>query len=105
MPALTIGPFTVEVDDGGNLSDSAAWSLGLAEALATREGISPLTDRHHAVLRYLRREYEAHGRTPNVYEVARESGVGAQELYALFPGGPVKKAARIAGVPKPCSCV
>ncbi|MCK4919792.1 MAG: TusE/DsrC/DsvC family sulfur relay protein [Bacteroidales bacterium] len=28
-----------------------------------------------------------------------------KEFYTLFPGGPLKKATRIAGIPKPSSCV
>jgi tRNA 2-thiouridine synthesizing protein E len=28
-----------------------------------------------------------------------------KEFYALFPGGPLKKATKIAGIPKPVSCV
>ncbi|MFK7844139.1 MAG: TusE/DsrC/DsvC family sulfur relay protein [Rhodothermales bacterium] len=28
-----------------------------------------------------------------------------KEFYGLFPGGPLKKASRIAGIPKPASCV
>ena len=32
-------------------------------------------------------------------------GIPTKELYALFPDGPIKKAAKIAGFPKPTSCV
>ena len=32
-------------------------------------------------------------------------GMATKDLYTLFPNGPIKKAARIAGYPKPVSCV
>ena len=33
------------------------------------------------------------------------SGVSVKELYQLFPKGPAKVAARIAGIPKPRGCI
>ena len=32
-------------------------------------------------------------------------GVSIKELYQLFPNGPAKVAARIAGIPKPRGCI
>jgi len=32
-------------------------------------------------------------------------GIETKELYSLFPNGPIKKATKIAGYPKPVSCV
>ena len=40
-----------------------------------------------------------------VPELARLSGVPVKELYELFPRGPAKVAAKIAGIPKPRGCV
>lgn len=105
MPTLKLDEFTVETDDEGYLLDHHAWTLNLAQALGQREGVPLLTDRHLQVIHYLRKVFAVRGETPNVYQVSQESGVGTQELYALFPGAPVKKAARIAGVKKPTSCV
>jgi sulfur relay (sulfurtransferase) DsrC/TusE family protein len=31
--------------------------------------------------------------------------IPTKDLYALFPDGPIKKAAKISGYPKPVSCV
>ena len=36
----------------------------------------------------------------------KKSGViNIKEFYQLFPGGPLKKATLIAGIPKPKSCI
>jgi tRNA 2-thiouridine synthesizing protein E len=37
--------------------------------------------------------------------IAKNSGIDMKSLYQLFPRGPGKLAARIAGLPKPKSCV
>jgi tRNA 2-thiouridine synthesizing protein E len=31
--------------------------------------------------------------------------ISTKELYEIFPGGPAKKAAKIAGMKKPAGCV
>ena len=38
-------------------------------------------------------------------KLTKESGVDTKELYELFPKGPAKKAAKIAGLPKPKGCI
>ena len=38
-------------------------------------------------------------------KLKNESGVGTKELYKLFPKGPAKKAALIAGLGKPHGCI
>ena len=40
-----------------------------------------------------------------VARLTKESGVDTKALYQLFPKGPAKKAARIAGLPKPKGCI
>jgi dissimilatory sulfite reductase related protein len=37
--------------------------------------------------------------------LGKTSGVTVKELYQLFPKGPAKMAARIAGIPKPRGCI
>ena len=68
-------------------------------------GIDPLTEQHWKVIRYMRQEYFDKGTGPTVRALGKSSGVSVKELYALFPKGPAKLAARIAGIPKPRGCI
>ena len=70
-----------------------------------REGIDPLTDRHWQVVHFMRSEYAAKGSGPTVRMLGKTSGVPVKELYQLFPKGPAKLAAKIAGIPKPRGCI
>ena len=72
---------------------------------ARAEGIEPLTDQHWTVLRFMRSEYAEKGTGPTVRGLGKTSGVSVKELYQLFPKGPAKIAARIAGIPKPRGCI
>jgi tRNA 2-thiouridine synthesizing protein E len=57
------------------------------------------------VIRFVRNEYETKGTGPTVRALGKTSGVSVKELYQLFPKGPAKIAARVAGIPKPKGCV
>lgn len=50
-------------------------------------------------------EYFEKGTGPTVRVLGKTSGVSIKELYQLFPKGPAKVAARIAGIPKPRGCI
>jgi tRNA 2-thiouridine synthesizing protein E len=77
----------------------------MAPELARREGIEELTDSNWKVLRLMRAEYFAKGTGQTVRVLGKTSGVSVKELYELFPKGPAKVAARIAGIPKPRGCI
>jgi TusE/DsrC/DsvC family sulfur relay protein len=53
----------------------------------------------------MRNEYFEKGTGPTVRVLGKTSGVSVKELYQLFPKGPAKIAARIAGIPKPRGCI
>lgn len=95
----------VELDDQGYLKNPSDWSEDMARELAEEEGIDKLTDRHWAIINLMRKEYLEKGDAPSIRRLTKESGVSIKELYQLFPKGPAKKAARIAGVPKPTGCI
>ena len=95
----------VDVNEEGFLTDPSQWNEDIAVELARREGINPLTDRHWNVIRFMRSEYEAKGTGPTVRILGKTSGVPVKELYQLFPKGPAKVAAKIAGIPKPRGCI
>ncbi|MCB0726668.1 MAG: TusE/DsrC/DsvC family sulfur relay protein [Ignavibacteriae bacterium] len=95
----------IEVDADGNLVNLDDWNEDIAKEIARTEGIPELTDRHWLVINFMRKEFIEKGDGPTVRRLTKESGVGTKELYALFPKGPAKKAARIGGIPKPKGCV
>ncbi len=53
----------------------------------------------------MRHEYAEKGTGPTVRVLGKTSGVTIKELYQLFPTGPAKTAAKIAGIPKPRGCI
>jgi tRNA 2-thiouridine synthesizing protein E len=53
----------------------------------------------------MRTEYAEKGTGPTVRVLGKTSGVTVKELYQLFPKGPAKIAAKIAGIPKPRGCI
>ena len=93
----------VSVDAEGYLTDPAQWTEAVAEAIADEEGIA-LTPEHWAVVNYLRDQHAA-GVALTLRRVGKSGVTTIKDLYRLFPGGPLKKATRIAGIPKPQSCV
>jgi dissimilatory sulfite reductase related protein len=105
MPEITIAGKTVNVDAEGYLTDYKDWTEELAREIAREEGIEELTERHLEVISFMRAEFEANGTGPSIRRLNKKSGVPTKELYQLFPGGPAKKAARIAGITKPQGCI
>lgn len=105
MTVDTIAGTPVDVNEEGFLTDPTQWNEDIAVELARREGIDLLTDRHWTVIRFMRAEYEAKGTGPTVRILGKTSGVPVKELYQLFPKGPAKLAAKIAGIPKPRGCI
>lgn len=95
----------IAFDTEGYLTDSTAWNRDLAKKLAEEEGIDELTDRHWEVINFMRKEYAERGEVPTIRRLKKTGGIPTKELYALFPNGPAKKAARIAGLPKPKGCI
>ncbi len=105
MATSTIADTTVELNDEGFFTEPEQWSESMVPELARREGIDPVTDGHWQVIRFMRTEYLAKGTGPSVRMLGKTSGVSIKELYRLFPKGPAKVAARMAGIPKPRGCI
>ena len=105
MATREIAGVTIEIDDDGYMTDSSVWTNDIATAFAKEQGIEELTDRHNIVIEFMRKEFEENGTGPSIRKLNKQSGVSTKELYQLFPGGPAKKAALIAGIPKPQGCI
>jgi tRNA 2-thiouridine synthesizing protein E len=94
---------TVEVTDEGYLTNPADWTEEMAKEMAKEAGIE-LTDKHFEVLHYLRKQFET-GEALTIRKVGKSGIVDIKGLYQLFPGGPLKISSKLAGIPKPTSCV
>ena len=105
MTAREIAGTTVEFDDEGFMTDHTQWNEDIAKEIAREEGIDELTERHYEVLSYMRKVFEETGEGPSLRALKNKGGIPTKELYQLFPKGPAKKAARIAGIKKPQGCV
>ena len=105
MTTATIAGATVELNDEGFFTDPTQWTEEMAVDLARAEGIDELTDDHWTVLHFMRKEFFEKGTGPTVRMLGKTSGVSVKELYQLFPKGPAKLAAKIAGIPKPRGCI
>jgi TusE/DsrC/DsvC family sulfur relay protein len=95
----------VDVDAEGFLTDPQQWNREIAAEIAAENGIEELTDRHWLVVDFMRKSYLESGSAPSIRTLGKASGVPIKELYELFPKGPAKLAARIAGIPKPRGCI
>lgn len=93
----------VEINDEGYFTDPAQWTEAMAAELAREAGIE-LTPTHEAVLHFLRDRY-TEGKPLTIRRIGKSGIVTIKEFYALFPGGPLKVSSKIAGIPKPVSCV
>jgi tRNA 2-thiouridine synthesizing protein E len=105
MTTTMLADKAIETNDEGFFQDPLQWNEEMVPELAMREGIAAVSARHWQVIRFMRDEYLSNGTGPSVRVLGKASGVPIKELYELFPGGPAKVAARIAGIPKPRGCI
>jgi tRNA 2-thiouridine synthesizing protein E len=105
MSTATFAGTTVELNDEGFFVDPTQWTRDIAVELAKADGIDDLTAQHWTVLNFMRKEFFEKGTGPTVRVLGKTSGVSVKDLYLLFPKGPAKMAARIAGIPKPKGCI
>ncbi len=100
-----------ETDEEGYLTNLSDWSDQLAMEMA-KEDDADLEEDHWEVINFLRDYYEEYQVAPAVRVLTKAIGkkLGKEKgnsryLYELFPYGPAKQACKIAGLPKPTSCV
>jgi TusE/DsrC/DsvC family sulfur relay protein len=105
MSTATYAGVTVDVNEEGFFEHPEQWTRDVAVELAKAEGIDELTPQHWQVIDFMRKEWFDKGTGPTVRVLGKTSGVSVKELYQLFPKGPAKVAARIAGIPKPKGCI
>jgi tRNA 2-thiouridine synthesizing protein E len=102
--AYVVNGVELETDKDGYLLEPD-FSEEVVRVIAQAEGIT-LIDDHWKVVNFLREHYREHGHTPNFRNMLK--GVGevipgcdSKALYDLFPMGPAKQGAKVAGLPQP----
>ena len=103
MAVQTIAGKQVNVSKDGYLEDMNEWDKEIANEIAKEVNID-LTDKHFEVIDYLREKTVA-GEPLTIRKVGKSGIVDIKQLYKLFPKGPLKFSSKIAGIPKPTSCV
>lgn len=88
----------------GFLSQISTWNREVAEELARRNEIWPLTEEHWKVIHFLRDYYLKYAQGPVILKISRATGLSVQRICELFPCGMVRGAYRIAGLPRPPGC-
>lgn len=105
MSEKIVAGLTVNLNEEGYLTDYSQWNREIALELAKEEGIEELTDGHWKVIDFIQKDYKEQGKIPTIRRLNKVAGIPTNELYQLFPDGPLKKAAKISGFNKPESCI
>jgi tRNA 2-thiouridine synthesizing protein E len=103
MAEKVIAGKSVNVNAEGYFENPAQWTKEMALEMAGEYNLT-LTDKHYAVLEYLRQQHNS-GVQLTIRKVGNSGIADIKELYQLFPGGPLKISSKLAGIPKPTSCV
>ncbi len=104
MAQKQINGTTIDVNDEGYMTNHSQWNKVIAATIAEEEGIT-LTPAHWRVLDFIDHDFQEKGVVPGMRRMNKVGGIPTKDLYELFPNGPIKKAAKISGYPKPASCV
>ncbi len=99
----TIAGKSITVNEEGYLTNFGQWDETIAEVLAAESDIK-LTPRHWEILKYLQNE-QKNQVALSIRRIGKSGITDIKEFYQLFPNAPLKTATKIAGIPKPASCI
>jgi len=97
------GELCVTCNEQGYLTDLNQWTKEVGSEIANEEGID-MTEKHWEVINYLQDECRKEAPL-SIRKIGKSGVVSIKEFYQLFPKGPLKISSRIAGIPKPVSCI
>lgn len=108
---LNEGDICLETTNEGFLRETDRWNPSIAEQLASRESLQ-LSEAHWEIVLFIREYYFKYKHLPNsrMFVAAIRKQLGEEKgnsryLQRLFPQGPLKYACKIAGLPKPPTCL
>jgi len=101
----------LDITDQGFLANTADWNEKVAMHLAEINHIQ-LSDGHWEIILFIRDYYLNYKHLPNarvftkaVLKQFGEAKGNSRYLHQLFPDGPLKYACKLAGLPKPPTCL
>lgn len=101
----------LEVTDQGFLVNMADWNEDVACLIAAANNIQ-ISPAHWEIILFIRDYYQQFKHLPNarVFTKAVAKSLGEEKgnsryLHKLFPDGPLKYACKLAGLPKPPTCL
>ncbi|MEH6763090.1 MAG: TusE/DsrC/DsvC family sulfur relay protein [Aequorivita antarctica] len=100
---LNIAGIRLDVTEDGYLTDLSQWNKEIAKEIAKENNIE-LTDKHWEVLNWIQEQVK-NDVALSIRGIKKSGIIDIKEFYNLFPGGPLKISTKIAGVPKPKSCI
>jgi len=100
---LNITGIRLDVTEDGYLTDLSHWNKEIALEIAKENNIE-LTDKHWEVLYWIQEQVK-NDVALSIRGIKKSGIIDIKEFYDLFPGGPLKISTKIAGVPKPKSCI
>ena len=103
MERKQIAGVNVELTDDGYFVDPLQWTKEIALELAKEVNIS-LSEQHFEVIDFIREKF-LKGEAVTIRAIGKSGIVDVKGFYRLFPGAPLKKAAKVSGIPKPESCI
>lgn len=102
MPPAPVKPAACGVPSSDGFVED--WTAETGAANAATLGLE-WTPERQAIAEWVRADYIATGVSPNVRRISKVGGFDMRQFYQLFPKGPAKLAAQVAGVPKPVGCI
>jgi len=103
MATKIFAGISVDVNDEGYFTDSSKWVKEMATEIAKEFNLE-LTQKHYEVISFIRERFQK-GEALTIRSVGKSGITDIKGFYTLFPGAPLKMASKIAGIPKPVSCV
>jgi tRNA 2-thiouridine synthesizing protein E len=93
----------IRCNNQGYLVDLDEWLRVVGLEIAKEEEIE-MTEKHWEVIEWLRDQCRKEVAL-TVRKVGKSGVVDIKGFYQLFPKGPLKTSSKIAGIPKPVSCI
>jgi dissimilatory sulfite reductase related protein len=103
MAHKTYAGINVDVNEEGYFTNPTQWTREIAAEIAKEEGLV-LTRQHFEIIEFIRNRYLS-GETLSIRSINHSGVTDVKTFYQLFPGAPLRKASKIAGIPKPANCV